>query len=87
MFDYCIEEIEIHYEALIRRRARDTKQQAIMIRTAMNADKRGFERYAKKLDDTWRRIELAHGRSVSKPDSLFNALAGMKGKPAAKKGK
>jgi len=87
MFDYCIEEIEIHYEALIRRRARETKQQAIMIRTAMNADKRGFQRYTKQLDDTWRRIELAHGRSVSNPDKLFAGLAGMKGKPGRKKGR
>lgn len=87
MFDYCIEEIEIHYEALVRLQARKTKHQAIMFRAAMNADKRGFQRYTKNLDDTWRRIELSHGRSVSKPESLFGALAGMKGKPAGKKGK
>jgi len=87
MFDYCIEEIEIHYEALVRMHARHTKNQAIMYRTAANADKKGFQRYTKQLDDTWRRIELAHGRSVSKPENLFGALAGMKGKPGRKKGR
>jgi len=84
MFDYCIEELEIHYEALVRKKAEDTKQQASMLRTAINADRKGFRRFIKELEDTWRKIELAQGRVLSSPDSFFAGLDGVKGKNRGK---
>lgn len=87
LYDYCIEEIEIHYEALVRKKARDRKYDAIMIRTAMNADKKGFKRYVTELDDTWRRIELNQGRAISKTENLFAGLNRLGSKQGAQKGK
>ena len=87
MFDYCTEEIEIHYEALVRKRANDTKHDAIMFRTAMNADKKGFKRYIKGLDNMWRKIELNQGRAISKTENLFAGLNRMTGSQSTQKGK
>lgn len=86
MFDFSIDEIEIHYEAVVRKRARDTKHEAVMIRTAMNANKKGFKKYIKDLDDMWRKIELAQGRALSTPARLFGALDQLGAKPGGKKG-
>lgn len=74
MFEYCMEEVEIHYEALLRLRARHEKRNALMIRAAVNADKQGFKRYVKSLENMWREIELAAGRSISTPEGFFGGL-------------
>jgi len=83
MFDYCMEELEIHYEALLRARARREKTSALMIRAAVNADKKGFKGYIKSLEKLWCEIELAAGRSISTPEGFFGGLSkvGKRSKP------
>lgn len=74
MEDYSIDELALHYEAMVRTQAKATKHQATMFRAAMHADKRGWREFRKMLDGVWRDIELAAGRSVSNAGTFFDAL-------------
>ena len=86
MFGYCTEELEVHYEALTRKRARDRKTFATDVRAAVNADKKGFKKYTKHLEDMWRNIEKTAGRSLSSPEGFFAGLNKVGSKTKAKKG-
>ena len=60
--DYSTDELEIHYEAIIRKRARESKQLAMVIRLANNAKARTLAKYFKELDMTGWRIDNEMGR-------------------------
>ncbi len=62
MDDYSTDELQIHYESVIRRRANVTKLGAIAIRVANNAKNRSFQKYLKELDLTGWRIDTQMGR-------------------------
>jgi len=74
MDEYCIEELELHYEALIRRQARQTKHWATALRLAQNGDRKSFKGFLKHLDEMWRKIELAAGRNIVSVDKFFAGL-------------
>lgn len=60
--DYSTDELEVHYEAIIRRRARESKQLAMVIRLGNNAKPRTLKKYFKELDLTGWRIDNEMGR-------------------------
>lgn len=74
MHDYTADELEIHYEALLRRRSKETRHWGLAMRVAQHAGKRGWNRYMKQLDNLWKDIEMASGRSPLPAKSFFNAL-------------
>jgi len=80
MKEYCIDELSLHYEAMVRTSAKEQKRLAIAMRAATQANKKGFQKYMKNLDNIWKDIELAAGRSISTPGSFFAGLAKLKGK-------
>ena len=76
--DYCIEEIELHYESMLRVRSKSTQRFAIAVRAATQANKRGWRDYMKHLDTTWREIEKAAGRTIHNQGAFFRGLGKMK---------
>lgn len=74
MYDYCAEELEIHYEALLRRRAVETRHWGTALRVATHAGKRGWAKYTSQLGKLWKEIEMAAGRFPQPVHSFFNAL-------------
>jgi len=77
MDEYCIEELTLHYEALVRREARQTGHWATALRLAQNGDRKAFKGFLEHLDDMWRQIELAAGRNIVNADKFFGQLAGI----------
>jgi hypothetical protein len=69
--NYTIDELEIHYEAALRRQAKETQRQATTIRIAQYASQKHFKEHMRKLDEVWKKIELAAGRSISTASSFF----------------
>ena len=79
---YCIEEITLYYESMLRIRAKNTKRVAIAVRAATHADKRGWRDFNRHLDQTWREIELAAGRSTHNQGDFFAGLSRVRGRMA-----
>ena len=75
MHEYCIDELSLHYESMVRTTSKEQKRFAIAMRNATQADKKGFQKYMKGLGDVWKDIELAAGRSLSTPGTFFAGLA------------
>jgi hypothetical protein len=80
MEEYCAEELALHYEAVLRHRARTTKHWARVLRIAPNADKKIWRQFTRELDDTWKRIELAAGRSTVDVEKFFGGMSRARGK-------
>jgi hypothetical protein len=74
MYDYTADELEVHYEASIRRRAEETRHWGLMIRVATNADKKGWRKYVKRMHNVWKDIEIAAGRFPQPVHAFFGAL-------------
>jgi hypothetical protein len=74
--DYTIDELEIHYEAALRKQSKDTQRHATTVRIAQYASQKSFKEHMKKLDDVWKKIELAAGRSISTASSFFGGGVG-----------
>ena len=74
MFDYSAEELELHYEALLRRRANETRHWGTAMRVATHAGKRGWASYSRRLEHLWKDIEIAAGRFPQPVHRFFNAL-------------
>lgn len=79
MEEYCIDELSLHYESMVRTAAKAQKRMAIAMRAATQADKKGWKSFMKSLDNVWKDIELAAGRSLSTPGTLFAGLAKVRG--------
>ena len=84
--DYCIEEIELYYESMLRTRAKTLQRHALAVRAATQANKRGWREYMKHLDTTWREIEKAAGRTIHNQGAFFRGLQKMK-KSADRRGR
>lgn len=80
MEEYSVDELQLHYEALLRRRAKETKRLAMAVRAGSQAGKRGWQEYMKYLDGTWRQIEVAAGRKPHNMGAFFAGLAKVKSK-------
>ncbi len=74
MYEYTADELEIHYEALLRRRSKETRHWGLAMRVAQHAGKRGWSKYMKGLDNLWKDIEMAAGRAPIPAGRFFNAL-------------
>jgi len=74
MYDYSVDELEIHYEALLRRRSSETQHWGTAMRVAMHAEKRGWGKYTARLKNLWKDIEIAAGRFPQPVHRFFNAL-------------
>ena len=79
MEDYCIDELSLHYESMVRTSAKEQKRMAIAMRNATQATKKGFQKYMKGLGDVWKDIELAAGRSLITQGGFFAGLTKVKG--------
>lgn len=79
MEDYCAEELSLHYEAVLRQRARITKHWARVLRIAPNADKKAWRQFTHELDGAWKRIELAAGRSTVDLEGFFGGVKRARG--------
>lgn len=79
MEEYCIDELSLHYESMVRTTSKSQKRLAIAMRAATQADKKGFQKFMKNLDNVWRDIELAAGRSLSTPGTFFAGLTKVRG--------
>ncbi len=76
--EYCIEEIELFYESMLRVRAKTLQRDAVTVRAATQANKRGWRDYMKHLSTTWREIEKAAGRTIHNQGAFFRGLQKMK---------
>ena len=74
MDNYTKEELQVHYEAVIRRRASQTKQLSIAVRVANNAKNRSFQKYMKELEQTGWRIDQEMGRTGVDVEGFFFSL-------------
>lgn len=74
MYEYTADELEIHYEASLRRRSEETRHWGLMIRVATNADKKGWAKYVKRLHNLWKDIEISAGRFPQPVQGFFGAL-------------
>ena len=74
MEEYCIDELSLHYESMVRTASKEQKRLAIAMRAATQANKRVWRDFMRSLDNVWKDIELAAGRSISTPGSLFAGL-------------
>lgn len=79
MEEYCIDELSLHYEAMVRTSAKEQKRLAVAVRAATQSDKKGWQKYMKSLGDIWKDIEFAAGRSISTPGTFFAGLTKVKG--------
>lgn len=75
MREYCIDELSLHYESMVRTTSKAQKRLAIAMRAATQANKKGWKAFMKSLDNVWKDIELAAGRSLSTPGTFFAGLA------------
>ena len=79
MEEYCIDELALHYESMVRTSAKQQKRMAIAMRVATQANNKGWKTFMKNLNNVWKDIELAAGRSLSTPNSFFAGLTMLKG--------
>ena len=78
MHEYCIDELSLHYEAMVRTSAKAQKRMAIASRAA-TLGKKGWKDYTKSLDGVWKDIEINAGRSLSTPGTFFQGLSKVRG--------
>lgn len=81
MYEYSVEELEIYYEAILRRRASETRRWGTAMRVATHAGKRGWGSYIRRLENLWKDIEISAGRFPQRVHSFFNALENVGRKP------
>ncbi len=82
--EYCIDELILHYESMLRTRAKKTQREAAAIRAATHAAKKGWREFNRHLDQTWRNIELAAGRSIHRQGDFFAGLSRVRAGKTAK---
>ena len=85
MEEYTVDELQLHYEALLRRRAKETQRFATAARAASQAGKRGWKEFMSYLDGTWRQIEIAAGRKPHNVEAFFHGLGKVKVKKDARR--